>query len=76
MAATIEARTVVKFKTWTPPNYAVLALEHQQDSKEVAASIPVSELSEEALADLAMDWLDALYAKADKRNPFQLPPTP
>jgi len=71
---TVEAKTNMKFKPWQSPNFVALALEHQQDSKEVAASIPVTELSAEALAALAQNWLDDLYTKANQPSPFQRMP--
>lgn len=68
----VEVSTTVKLKPWIAPNFAALALNHQQDAPNVAASIPVTELSEEALECMAQTWLDDLYQKADKKNPFQL----
>lgn len=71
---TVTAKTNIQFKPWQSPNFAALALEYQQDGKDSAASIPVTELSAEALAALSEAWLNELYTKANQPSPFQRMP--
>lgn len=57
--------TECDFAPWRAPNFALLQSEH---------SVPVAKLSEAALMALASRWLDDLYAKAGKSNPFAANP--
>jgi len=73
----IEVRTKVTFKPWQSPNFATLdnisGGETQQNQNH---TIHVSQLDEYALAALADEWLENLYAKTEHTSPFKATPLP
>lgn len=66
----VEATVDLKFKPFMVPNFASIFGRDSADS----TGFPVSDLSRHALDELAARWLEELYAKAAKRNPFRRPP--
>lgn len=62
------ATHALKLKSWTVPNFATVEAlpRHRQEGYNVAQTIPVTELSAEALSALAREWLTELYQKAGK----------
>lgn len=58
----------MKLKPWLTPNFANIEVppRPKQDGVVELPSIPVSELSMEALSSLAQQWLTELYTKAGK----------
>jgi hypothetical protein len=64
MTQPIKATLNVSLKPWNTPNFAVRAGED-----EGAASIPVRELTDDALETLAYAWVAELYIKAGRRLP-------
>ncbi len=62
------AATEVKLKPWLTPNFATIEMPPRPKQEGISAlpSIPVKELSPQALADLAEQWLTELYEKAGK----------
>jgi hypothetical protein len=56
----IAAKLSVKFSRWQAPNFAILVGESE-------AAIPVRDLSDDALEDLALAWLGDLYTAAGRR---------
>lgn len=63
----VTVTTECDFAPWRAPNFALLPSEN---------SVPVIKLSEGALRALAERWLEDLYAKAGKTNPFTSAPDP
>ncbi len=62
----------MKLKPWQTPNYAQVELPSapKQEGVRELPSVHVSELSLEALDDLARQWLTDLYNKAGKRDQY------
>lgn len=58
-------KTSIELQPWTPPNFASASGKAVEN-----AAIPVAALDAEALDALAYRWLEDLYSKAGKRNPF------
>lgn len=56
----------MKLRPWIVPNFATLDMPvgRKQDGPRELPTIAVADLSEEALTDLAQQWLTELYAKA------------
>lgn len=74
MNTTLEAEMAtieLKLKPWTTPNFATVEQppRPKQDGMRELPSIPVKELSQEALDGLATEWLRELYEKAGKVQP-------
>lgn len=64
----VSATLKIKLKPWTAPNYVGRA----DSSDPTAPSIPVADLDDDALEDLALAWLRDLYTKAGRRHcPFR-----
>lgn len=59
----INATIKVTLKPWAAPNFATRPTGEGE-------GIPVKELHEDTLEDMALAWLDDLYRKAGKRSPF------
>jgi hypothetical protein len=70
MSASIE----MKLKPWQVPNFANIEMPpgRKEDGVQALPSIPIKELSIEALNGLATGWLLDLYEKAGKPNPWEL----
>lgn len=58
----------LKLRPWTTPNFATaeMPVGKRQDGARELPTIAVADLSEEALSDLAQQWLGELYDKAGK----------
>lgn len=67
----IQVKTTVKLKPWATPNFAVLDNETDGGDRE-NHTLPVKELDAAAIDALAVAWLDELYLKTGKDNPFVL----
>lgn len=65
-----KATIKVDLRPFQIPNFVTIDLKTPSKSDTSAASVPISELDHDALDALAEQWLDALYKKANKRNPF------
>lgn len=70
----MEVTTTVHLNPWQVPNFASVKQKpgRREDGIQPAVTIPVVDLSQEALDSLAQAWLTALYDKADKHSPFQI----
>jgi hypothetical protein len=70
----MEVTTTVNLNPWQVPNFATVKQKPglKQDGIQPAVSIPVADLSQEALDSLAQAWLTELYNKADKHSPFHI----
>ena len=64
--ATIE----VKLKAFQIPDFVTVDLNPRHHGDRNNAGLPVAGLDHAALDALASQWLDDLYKKAGKRNPF------
>lgn len=62
----IEVTTKIKFKGWNAPNFALLEITGKTDGH----AIPIADLDEDALAALAMGWLENLYSGTNLPFPF------
>ena len=60
----------VRLKPFMVPNFAVLQLDANVAGD--GSGIPIKDLDSDALEQLAYQWIDALFAKAGKRNPFTI----
>lgn len=67
--ATVE----LKLKPFNVPAFAHVDLPEREGKTSLSPAIPIAELSEDAIEDLAMEWLEALYANRGKRCPFRRP---
>lgn len=69
--ATVE----MKLKPFPVPDAAVVDLGpgRKEDGVQRLPTIPVEELSANAVEDLAFEWLSALYASRGERCPFNRP---
>jgi hypothetical protein len=65
----VEVRTTVKFKPWGTPNFAVLDNTTDGGDRE-NHTIHVKELDASALDALSWAWLEELYQKVGKDNPY------
>lgn len=65
-----KARIHVVLKPFILPNFVSIALPRSSPADPNEASVPVSEIDHAALDGLVRGWLDGLYKKAGKRNPF------
>lgn len=71
----IEVKSTVKYREWNVPNFAVKddAFYTKKDGLQPhMPPIPVIELDPEVVDALAGAWLDALYTKVGRSNPFVL----
>lgn len=70
----MEVTTTVNLNPWQVPNFATVKQKpgKREDGPQPAVTIPVADLSQEALDNLAQAWLADLYNKADKHNPFNI----
>ncbi len=60
------AKTHVHLRPWSHPNFATATAGINGE-----LSIPIAELQQEALDELAQEWLVDLYTDAGKINPFR-----
>jgi hypothetical protein len=62
-------------KPWQVPNFANVDMppRPRQDGMVSNPSFKVEELAQDALDDLAAQWLADLYTKANKTSPFTKP---
>lgn len=65
-----RARIEVKLKPFMVPNFASIDLNPLQHGDRNEATLPIKELTHDAIDALAEQWLTELYKKAEKRNPF------
>jgi len=72
MSASIQ----LKLKPWVVPRFATVEMppRPRQDDIRELPSIPVSDLSREALRSLAEQWLTDLYAKAGQEPDWSFVP--
>lgn len=69
---TIETKIVTRLKTWQTPNFATVDLPpgRKEDGPKPLPTIAIADLGAEALDALAQAWLNELYTKATRINPF------
>lgn len=62
----------MKLRPWIVPNFATLEMPvgRREDGPRELPTIAVADLSEEALTELAQQWLDELYKKAGKARNY------
>lgn len=61
----------LKLRPWRAPNFANVEDGGGPRNREVP-SIPVKELPPESLNAMAQEWLEDLYAKAEKPSPWAM----
>lgn len=66
----MTASTPIKLVPWVTPNFAVLDLEGEGSAHCGPASVSIKNMSEEALATMAMAWIQDLYKKSGYTSPF------
>ena len=59
------AKTMIELKPWSVPRFATGVAGANQD-----ISIPIEQLSQESLDEMAEQWLYDLYESAGKRMPL------
>ena len=68
MSDPVSATLRVRLKPWAAPNFARRADIEDQSSE---GAIPVNDLDDDALEDMALAWIEDLYRKAGQRRcPF------
>lgn len=62
----------MKMRPWLAPNFAQVEspVGRRQDGILVPNGIPVAEIPEHVLHDMALDWVSDLYRKAGKPCPW------
>jgi hypothetical protein len=62
----------MKLRPWVPPNFASLEqpVGKRQDGIQPSVSIPLADLDQAALNGLVREWLQSVYHKAGKPNPW------
>jgi hypothetical protein len=68
MIKSTKTNMQIELKHWVVPGFASSVSDHCKD-----VSFPVRDLPQAGLDTLAKAWLDELYDKAGKPNPFTLP---
>lgn len=74
MTDTVTVTAPVTYRAWKAPNFATLDMPPglKQDGLKELPSIPVADLPAVAMDALAQQWLDHLYGKIGRANPFKL----
>jgi hypothetical protein len=67
-----RASIEVKLKSFQVPNFATIDLNPRHLGDRNEATLPIKDLSDEALDSLAQEWLVGLYSKAGRRSPFHI----
>ena len=60
-------RSLRAFKVWDPPNFALA----ETVIGNMGGAVPVKDVPEDVLDELAARWLASLYEKAGKDNPWR-----
>ncbi len=76
MNDTITVNAPISFRRWQTPHLAVPASppRPRQEGFNSIPGVPVAELPQEALDELAAAWLTELYQKAEKDSPWRRGP--
>lgn len=69
----VDVTVTMRLKRWMAPNYAIIETSPRpkQEGIQPLPTVPVTELGQAALDELAGAWLTDLYTKAGKQSPFE-----